>query len=166
MDSIPGSGRSRGEGNVNPLQYSCLGNPTDRGVWQVTVHGVAKRWTRLSDWALTRLLRLVPVTMRSTQGNSDVLKISLSLAPDPSTNQNWGCDYVTIQQCLSITVAGQWPKQGHVHRAHARLRFACLLQKCWSWRGQLTILLPLRGRAVCSQLNHTLYKYFTFIHHL
>ena len=37
--SVPGSGRSPGEGNGNPLQYSCLGNPTDRGAWQATVHG-------------------------------------------------------------------------------------------------------------------------------
>ena len=40
--SIPGSGRSLGEGNGNPLQYSCLGNPMDRGAWQVIVHGVTK----------------------------------------------------------------------------------------------------------------------------
>ena len=40
--SIPGSGRSPGEGNGNPLQYSCLKNPMDRGAWQVTLHGVAK----------------------------------------------------------------------------------------------------------------------------
>ena len=39
MGSIPGLGRSPGEGNVNPLQYSSLGNPTDRGAWQATVHG-------------------------------------------------------------------------------------------------------------------------------
>ena len=39
---IPGSGRSPGEGNCNPLQYSCLGNSRDRGAWQTTVHGVAK----------------------------------------------------------------------------------------------------------------------------
>ena len=37
--SVPGSGSSPGEGNSNPLQYSCLGNPMDRGVWQATVHG-------------------------------------------------------------------------------------------------------------------------------
>jgi len=37
-----GSGRSPGEGNGNTLQYSCLGNPMDRGAWQATVHGVAK----------------------------------------------------------------------------------------------------------------------------
>ena len=42
MGSIPGSGRSPGGGNDNPLQYSCLGNPMDRGAWLATVHGVAK----------------------------------------------------------------------------------------------------------------------------
>ena len=43
---IPGLGRSRGERNGNPLRYSCLGNPMDRGVWQSTVHGVAKESDR------------------------------------------------------------------------------------------------------------------------
>ena len=42
VGSTPGWGRSLGEGNGNPLQYSCLGNPTDRGGRQATVHGVAK----------------------------------------------------------------------------------------------------------------------------
>ena len=42
LDSIPGSGRSPGEGNSNPLQYSCLENPIDRGAWQATVHGVSR----------------------------------------------------------------------------------------------------------------------------
>ena len=40
--SIPGSGRSPGEGNGNPFKYSCLGNPLDRGAWWVTDHGVAE----------------------------------------------------------------------------------------------------------------------------
>ena len=39
---IPGSGRSLGEGNGNPLQYSCLENPMTRGTWQATVHGVTR----------------------------------------------------------------------------------------------------------------------------
>ena len=43
--SIPGSGRAPGEGNGNPLQYSCLGNPIDKGAWWATVHGVKKTWT-------------------------------------------------------------------------------------------------------------------------
>ena len=46
--SIPGSGRSPGEENGNPLQYSCLENSMDRGAWQATVHGVIKSWTKLS----------------------------------------------------------------------------------------------------------------------
>ena len=44
-DAIPGLGRSPGEGNGNPYQYFCLANPTDRGSWQATVHGVAKSRT-------------------------------------------------------------------------------------------------------------------------
>ena len=43
--SVPGLGRSPGERNGNPLQYSCLGNPMGRGAWQATVHGVAKTQT-------------------------------------------------------------------------------------------------------------------------
>ena len=45
---IPGSRRSPGEGNSNPLQYSCLENSVDRGCWWAVVHGVAKSWTPLS----------------------------------------------------------------------------------------------------------------------
>ena len=48
LGSLPGSGRSPGEGNGNPLQYPCLENPMDRGAWQATVHGVAKSLTRLA----------------------------------------------------------------------------------------------------------------------
>ena len=47
--SIPGSGRSPGAGNGNPLQDSCLENPMDGGVWQAIVHGVAKSQTQLSN---------------------------------------------------------------------------------------------------------------------
>ena len=47
--SIPGSGRSPGGGNGNPLWYSCLGNPMNTGVWSATVHRVVKNWTQLSD---------------------------------------------------------------------------------------------------------------------
>ena len=48
LGSIPGLGRSPGEGNGNPLQYSCLENPMDRGAWWATVHRVARVW---HDWA-------------------------------------------------------------------------------------------------------------------
>ena len=46
---IPGLGRSPGEGNGNPLQYSCLGNPMDGGAWWATVHRVTKIWTGLKQ---------------------------------------------------------------------------------------------------------------------
>ena len=46
---IPGSGSSPGEGNGNPLQYSCLDNSMDRGAWRAIVHGVAKSRTQLSN---------------------------------------------------------------------------------------------------------------------
>ena len=47
MGSIPGLGKSLAGGNGKPLQYSCLGNPTDRVAWWATVHGVAESLTRL-----------------------------------------------------------------------------------------------------------------------
>ena len=48
---IPGLGRSPGVGNDNPFQYSCLGNPMDRGAWQATVHEVAKSQSDTTDHA-------------------------------------------------------------------------------------------------------------------
>ena len=49
VGSSPGSGRSAREGNGNPLQYSCLGNPMDRRAWWAAVHGVTKSRIQLSD---------------------------------------------------------------------------------------------------------------------
>ena len=49
LGSVPGSGRSSGGGNGNPLQYYCLGNRMDRGAWWATVHGVAKSQPLLSN---------------------------------------------------------------------------------------------------------------------
>ena len=56
-DLIPGSGRHPGEANGNPLQYSCLGNPMDRGAWQATVHGVARVGQDLATKPLPKLKR-------------------------------------------------------------------------------------------------------------
>ena len=58
VHSLPGLGRSPGEGSGNPLQYPCLENLMERGVWWATGHGVVKGWTRLAadtlhnDWAM------------------------------------------------------------------------------------------------------------------
>ena len=59
LGSIPGLGRSPGEGNGNPLKYYCLENPMDKGVWKATVHGVAKSRTRLSDFTFTFIILYV-----------------------------------------------------------------------------------------------------------
>ena len=56
LDSIPGLGRSSGGGHGNPLQYSCLNNPTDRGAWRTTVYRVAKSGTRLRGKAHLQLI--------------------------------------------------------------------------------------------------------------
>ena len=61
LGSIPGSGRSPGEGNGNPLQYSCLENPIDRGAWWATVHGVAKSRTQLSNFTSLHMHMYVDV---------------------------------------------------------------------------------------------------------
>ena len=55
---IPGLGRSPGEGNGSPLQYSCLENPMDHRAWETTVYVVAKSQTRLSDFTFDFTLRL------------------------------------------------------------------------------------------------------------
>ena len=55
LDSIPGLGRSPGEGNGNPLQNSCLKNPIGRGAWQATVHEVTKSRTQLRDFTSLHL---------------------------------------------------------------------------------------------------------------
>ena len=51
VGSVPGLGRSPGEGNGSPLQCSCLENSMDRGAWQAAVHGVTKSWTQLNTCA-------------------------------------------------------------------------------------------------------------------
>ena len=56
----PGSGRSPGEENGNPLQYSCLENPMDTGAWWTVVHGVPQSWTRLSDLACAHAWVRIP----------------------------------------------------------------------------------------------------------
>ena len=65
--SSSGWGRSPGEGDGNPLQYSRLENSVDRGAWQATVHGVTKNQTRLSDFHFQRC----PVTL-CTEGSSQM----------------------------------------------------------------------------------------------
>ena len=82
LGSIPGSGRSPGEGNGNPLQYSCLENPMDGGAWWATVHGVAKSRARLSDftWRTDYKERIVFGLTGEMQPSS----LFPAFAPDPT----------------------------------------------------------------------------------
>ena len=73
LGSIPGPIRSPGEGNGNPLQYSCLGNPMDRGARQTIVHGVAKSQTPLSDF--TFLSFFLNKSMKDLQGTKPVFNV-------------------------------------------------------------------------------------------
>ena len=70
VGSTPGSGRSSGEGNGNPLKYSFLGNPMDRGAWQATVHGVV----RVRHDLVTKLPPPPRQSMWSKQGNMTTLE--------------------------------------------------------------------------------------------
>ena len=66
---IPGLGRSPGGGHGNPLQYSCLENPLDRGAWQATVHRVAKSWTRLKQLSMHTLFYMLQKDSQSQRWN-------------------------------------------------------------------------------------------------
>ena len=75
LGSIPESGRCPGEGNGNPLQYSCLENPMEGGAWQGTVHGVAKSRTPLSDFTSHTSLQSTQVqTIVHILSNSRAIK--------------------------------------------------------------------------------------------
>ena len=65
--SIPGLGRSPGEGNGKPLQYSCLENSMGRGTWHATVHGVAKSRTRLNMHTHTHSILNFPIFEHTPQ---------------------------------------------------------------------------------------------------
>ena len=65
----PGTGRSPGEGNGNPLQKSCLENPMDGGAWQAMVHEVAKSQTQLSDFTFTSQVALVVKNLPTNAGD-------------------------------------------------------------------------------------------------
>ena len=80
VGSIPGSGRSPGGGNDNPLQYSCLGNPMDRGAWWAAFHGATKSWTQLSMHAMTTDKTLVHFWILGLSAN--VFLMSLLSADD------------------------------------------------------------------------------------
>ena len=75
---IPESGRSPGEGNGNPLQYSCLENSMEGGALKATVHGVAKSRTRLSDFTLHKVVKFTFSLNYSKRGLYYTFRIALA----------------------------------------------------------------------------------------
>ena len=84
MNSVPGSGRFPGEGNGNSLQYSYPEDPMDRGVWQATVHGVTKSWTRLSDFHF--LFTYLPWWLKTSSHQKTWLSLSAQLTLSRTTS--------------------------------------------------------------------------------
>ena len=114
LGSIPGSGRSPGEGNGNPLQYSCLENLMDRGAWWATVHGVTKSRTWLSDFTFTFfLLPSPPVIQASVFWNFKRMLSNGSTIPEISFLQ-----YVLlflIPQYMSMCTHAHTHTHSHTH---------------------------------------------------
>ena len=117
----PWPGRSPGEGNGNPLQFSCLENPMDGGAWPATVHGVAESRACLSDWAYTQLqntddLSVHLVSLRhssSTRTHSppeNKLRISLVV--------QW------LRSCLPVRGTHVDPRPGRCHKPQGS--YACV----------------------------------------
>ena len=76
--SIPGLGRSPGGGHGNPLQYSCLENPTDRGAWWAIVHRVTKSWTRLQGFSTQHIVALQCLLAFSVQQSESTICVHIS----------------------------------------------------------------------------------------
>ena len=90
---IPGSGRSLGEGNGNPLQYSCLENPTDRGAWRATVHVFTKSWTQLSSPTRVREPFLFHCSQRHRSYPNSFFVFSLILFCPSWLHGDLSCDF-------------------------------------------------------------------------
>ena len=88
---IPVLGRSPGEGNGNPLQYSCLESPMDRGAWWAAVHGVAKSRTRLSDFTFTLPFHAMEKEMAT---HSSILAWRIPWMEEPGRLQSTGLQKV------------------------------------------------------------------------
>ena len=98
---IPGWGRCSGEGNGNPLQYSCLENSMDGGAWWATVHGVTKSWTRLSDFTFT--FNVILTVSLFCKLISQTLRGKVNLFPYQSAEIKW------LYKIIVILFAFPWP---------------------------------------------------------
>ena len=107
--------RQIGEGNGNPLQYSCLANPMDGGAWWAAVHGVARSWTRLSDFTLFFHFHALEKEMAS---HSSVLAWRIPGTGEPSGLPSMGSHRAGHDWSDLAAAAGRflpWKHQGNLH---------------------------------------------------
>jgi len=111
-----------GEGNNNPLRYSCLENPMARGAWRATVHGVAKSRTRLSDWRFHRISVRALIELTSSD-----------LFPEHQTSPHWGsCESLRLnlfkvpQSPVSSSVPSFFIHWSQKRRTWCRPGFFCV----------------------------------------
>ena len=105
---IPGSGRSPGEGNGNPLQYSCLENPMDRGPWGATIHGVAKSQTQLSNFSVCVCPFLNELPCKILLLTSTCISTTRNVSHD----QLWphSSPKVSVSESRSVVSDSLWPR--------------------------------------------------------
>ena len=118
--SVPGLGRSPGEGNGNPLQYSCLGNHMDRGAWRAAIHGIAKSWTRcVTDFhfhfftfrlenMMTEIRNLMGLPRWRSVSQLSRSVLSDSLWPHEPQHARLPCPSSTPGACLLSCSLSQW----------------------------------------------------------
>ena len=109
LGSIPGSGSSPGEGNSNPLQYSCLENPMDGGAWQATVHMVAKSRTPLSNLTFTfNVYKGFPhsSTGKESACHAGDLGSIPGLGRSPGEGKGYPLQYSGLKNSMEYTVHG------------------------------------------------------------
>ena len=132
---IPRCGRSSGKGNGNPLQYSCLGNSTDRGAWWATVHGVAKSRPRLSDWAHTSSFRRYTHGLSAIPHGTPDRKLKFTEVYLVSLRLHV-CEPWSWESCSGFTQSPRWPWGVP---AAPLVSAPCPSWPCSVWRGSASL---------------------------
>ena len=129
VGSIPRSGRSPGGGHGNPLQYSCLENPMDKGAWWAAVLGVAKSQTRLSDPAQnsrTNIASQVVLVVKNPQANAGDVG-DLGSIPGPERSSGGGHSHPPQNSCLEnpMDKGAWWATSGKEPACKCRIHKRC-----------------------------------------